>query len=169
MALPDLGIPQVPMSSEARRGWLRTNIPLETWRSVSGAQILRTLREHGMGVREQDFYRIRRDVLGLERYEEQIARLSPGSLVPKAWMLEQPDISLTSQAQYRFRVKVTNLETGEEEIITRAIADNRHLTRSEAEDIIGSLYVAPSAASNYRVEEITLMEVWTRPGKRLIR
>jgi len=150
-------------TSEQKRSWISQNISRDAWETESGAAILRELQEWGLGIREGDFYSIRREVLGLGYYEEQIRNLRPESLVPRGWMRSREHVDLTCNAQYRYQVRVIDNDTGEESEIVRAIAVDRHWTKEEAEDFIRNLYVMPEAKSNYTVQDVELFEVWTKP------
>lgn len=151
-------------TADARRSWITHNIPQSVWQTQSGAAILRELSEQGLGIRRTDFFAVRREVLDLGRYEDQILDLQPDSLVPRSWMHERPYTELTSKAQYRYKMTVTDLDTGESKVITRALSSNRHLTPQEATDMVRGLFTIPSATSNYQVDEVDLFEVWVRPG-----
>lgn len=157
------------MSGQARRGWIANNIPRSTWENVPGNQILDALKNAGMGIRRQDFQGIRRDVLGLEKFERQLERVEQNSLVPRAYMQPRGDLSLTSQAQYRFRVSVVDTETGETEILSRAMATNIHYTKAEAEEFMRTLLAGPLVQYNLEIDELKIYEVWTREDARLTR
>ena len=162
-------LPKTLLTGVKRRNWIEQNIKRSTWKNVPANQILNQLKEVGMGIRRQDFLKIRRDVLGLERFEEAFKKLSADTLAPRSWMVEKKPGLLTMQAQYRFRLRVTNIETGESEIISRAISSDQHYTKGEAEEFVNNWYTEPSETSNYVMEEATLYEVWIDPEARLER
>jgi len=165
-------LPEVPepvLGAEERRNWIRTHIRSAIWETVSGASILAELREWGLSISTSEFYSIRREVLGLGVYEERIRELGPDDLVPRAWMHVRPGFKLTAGAQYRFKLRVTDIDTGEEKTLVRAIASDRHYTKGEAQDVIRGLFTMPSATSNYVVDEVDLFEVWVMRGAYLER
>jgi len=160
-----LPVPVTPvMGSEATRNWIKFNISRKTWNTVSGAKILDALKAQGMGIREQDFYGIRREVMHLGYYEKQIQARSKTELIPRAWMHQVPRKVLTCNALYKTKMLVTNLETGEVEEWTRAIADDRHLTPQEILDIETQLVVSKLYEYNFELMEMQVSEVWIAEG-----
>lgn len=156
-------LPSVPIfkSLLGRNNWIQTNIPLSIWKTIPGTQLVDALRGSGLAIREQTFFDLRREVLGLEKYQESLSKLRSESLVPKAWMEARPGFKLTSQAQYRFSMLVRDNETGELQDITRALASDRHYTKGELEELASSMWTLPSEASNYTLEEAHLKSIWT--------
>jgi len=152
------------MGSEATRNWIRTNIPRSSWQTLSGASILDALKEQGMGIREQDFYAIRREVMHLGYYEQQIQARDKNQLIPRAWMHEVPTKMLTCKALYKTTMTVTNVETGEVETWSRAISDDRHLTPQEVLDIEAQLVVSKLYKYNYEMVDMQVSEVWVSEG-----
>jgi len=160
-----LPVPVTPvMGSEATRNWIKTNIARSAWETISGAKILTALKEQGMGIREQDFYYIRREVMHLGYYEKQIQALDKTQLIPRPWMHEMPPKVLTCKALYKTKITVANLETGEVEEWTRAIADDRHLTPQEVLDIEAQLVVSKLYEYNFEMMHMEVSEVWVSEG-----
>ena len=157
------------LTGQKRRNWIEQNIKRSTWKNTPANQILNALKEQGMGIRRTDFLEIRREVLSLEKYEEAFKGLRRESLAPRAWMTTKPPGVLGMKAQYRFRLKVTNIETGESDIISRAISTDQHYTKGEAQEFVEDWYDHPSETSNYVMEEATLYEVWVAPDASLQR
>ena len=164
---PDLPVPV--MGSEQTRNWIRTNIPRSSWETLSGASILEALKQEGMGIREQDFYEIRREVLHLGYYEQQLIARDKDQLIPRAWMHVVPERVLTCNALYKYKVQVINHETGEVETWTRAIADDRHMTPQEVIDQGHNLVVSRLYEYNYGLMDIQVSEVWVAEGAILSR
>lgn len=152
------------MGAEATRNWIRFNVNRTSWETLSGASILRALKEQGMGIREQDFYAIRREVLHLGYYEQQIQARDKNQLIPRAWMHEVPKKLLTCNALYKTKMTVANLETGEVEEWTRAIADDRHMTPQEVLDTETQLVVSKLYEYNYELMDMHVSEVWVTEG-----
>lgn len=163
------GFPDPLMGSEQTRNWIRTNIPRQSWQTLSGASILRTLKEQGLGIREQDFYAIRREVMQLGYYEQQIQARDKNQLIPRAWMHVVPKKVLTCNALYKYKIQVHNTETGEVETWTRAIADDRHMTPQEVIDQGQMLVVSRLYEYNYELMDIKVSEAWVAEGAILSR
>lgn len=167
MALPEP--PGGVLGSDERRNYILNSISREAWETQSGAQILNTLSAAGLGIREGDFYALRREVLGLQRYEEQLARLKDETLVPSAWMAERPALHLSMEAQYRYRLTVVDEETGEETVLSRAMATSKHYTRQEAEDQMRGLMAGILSEYGLQLTDTRIYEVWTRSEPKLTR
>ena len=161
--------PDPIMGAQETRNWIEFNIPRKAWKELSGASILRSLKEVGMGIREQDFYGIRRKVLSLGYYEQQLQARAIDQLVPRAWMNEVPKGLLTSNALYKYKVQVANLETGEVETWTRAISSNQHLTPQEVLDFGTNLVISKLYGYNYEMMDMHVSEVWVTEGAILSR
>ncbi len=167
MALP-FDKPAPFKDNKARNNWLANEISVKTWRTESGRNVLKAIRGAGVKIRDSTFWGIRRDVLGLQKHEEAIRRLTPGNLVPKSMMVVNPNVSLSKQAQYRFTATKVDMETGEETQIGRAIATDQHLTPEQTTAALDDLFEEPSPNSNYVVREIELYQVWIREDAKLI-
>lgn len=76
--------------------------------------MLGELRGLGLKIRTQDFFDIRRDVLGLRKYEEQIKGLNPATRVPRAWINDSHGWDLKSDFLYRVEVTGLDPNTGEQ-------------------------------------------------------
>lgn len=159
--------PTTFMSPEKRRGWIRNNINMETWNNNSGADILKSLSAAGMGIRKTDFLAIRRQVLGIVKFQRQLENLPSESLVPKAYMQERPTLKMTNNMQYRYSVLGYNPDTEERTVHTRAVSSNNWLTKEAAEDFIRDLYMFPHEDSNYIVESVLISEVWVQDKNKL--
>lgn len=156
------------MSAESRRGWIRNNISMKTWQTVPGNQLLNALKKTGMGIRRTDFLGIRRDVLGIVKYQEKMETLPGESLIPKGYMQDRSDIRMTNNLQYRFTVLGYDPETQERTAYVRAVSSNDWLTKDEAQEMIETLWMFPTENSNYIVEDIAIDEVWINDPNRLI-
>ena len=160
--LPDAPLPV--MGSEQTRNWIRQNTPRSAWQELSGAAILRAYKEQGMGIRESEFYKIRRDVMQLGYYEQQLIARDKNQLIPRAWMHNVPKKVLTCNALYKYKIEVHNMETGEVEIWTRALADDRHFTGQEVIDGAHARVISKLYDYNYELMNIELSEVWVVEG-----
>ena len=88
-------------TAQVLRNIITTSISHSAWETESGASILRLLRESGLGIREQDFYAIRREILDLQRYEEAVRGLRPDTRVPVAWIDPSPGWKLSENFLYQ--------------------------------------------------------------------
>ena len=150
-------------------GLLRGPSLASLWDAFSGASILSDLRDMGFEIRTQTFYDLRREILGLNKWEEQIKQLGNNILLPRAWMVERSDIDFSSQAQYRFDVEYTD-DNGESHTTVRSIASDIHYTKQELYDQFASIFGEGFAHSEeFIITSFDLKSVWTRPDARLIR
>lgn len=152
------------LSSEAAHNYVRTSIAMSEWETKSGASILRSLKEGGIGIREQDFYAIRREVLGLKRFEEQVKRLRPDTRVPVAWIDEAPGWHLKSNFLYQARVYGHDPKTGEEIERFFATSSKQELTREIAENAILSSLVGEEDFYAVIPDRVELFHVYHSVG-----
>ena len=166
MALP-FKTPAPFKTNEKRDKWLANKIKVKDWQAVSGRNMLKAIRGAGIKIRDNTFWGIRREVLGLQKWEEAIKSLNPGNIVPKHMMVVNSKVSLAKQAQYRFTATMTDLATGDESTIFRAISTDQQLTPNQTTAALDDLFEEPSANSNYLVKEIELYQVWIREDAKL--
>lgn len=101
---------------------------------LSGAEILRTLRQHGLGYRIQDFYNDLRILTGEARKWDTM------KFVPRDKVITE---KLYTPATYmakgnfitRFEVEVLDEETGEIKILYTSVIHDTPMTRRELEEI----------------------------------
>lgn len=167
MAFPKL--PAGPLGPDARRNWLRVNIKLDTWRTQSANAIYEVIKGTELGIRRTDFLALRRQVLGLERFEEQFATLGSTTLAPASWMEADHGRNIKLQAQYRFKVPTLDLETGEVTIETRAISSDQWYTREEAEEAMWDHLAGDMSKYQKEFLGIDLYSVWTQEQPHLQR
>jgi len=117
---------------DQKRAYIANSIPKKTWKTESGAAILRTLQDQGLGVKEKDFYAIRREIIGLEKYEEQIRGLKPETRVPRAWLSAATYWDIKSNFLYRFEVTGIDPKTGKKTTEYFSHGSNEELTIEEA-------------------------------------
>ena len=154
---------------KARRSFIRNNIADELWRTESGASILDSLRNLGLGINTQDFYNIRSQKLEEFERREIFETLHPDQLIPYADMTERDDIHMTMDAQYRLRMTVYNPDIDDTEFVYRSIADDRHYTKREIEGMAEGLFSMGGEGYNFSIENVELEDVWIRPNTRLWR
>lgn len=161
MALP-FKAPAPFKTNDARDKFLANQIKVKDWQETSGRNMLKAIRGAGIKIRDNTFWGIRREVLGLSKWEEQIRRLTPGAIVPKHMMTVNTKVSLSKQAQYRFTGQKVNLSTGETTDILRAVATDQHLTPDQTVEAIQDIHDEPSESSNYKIINMQLYQVWIR-------
>ena len=146
------------------RNIITTSIAHSTWETESGASILRTLKDAGLGIREKDFYAIRREILGLKRYEEQVQRLRPDTRVPVSWIDEVPGWELKGNFLYQARVTGRDPVTGE--TITRyfATSTDQELFKETAENAVYDSLVGEEEFYNIVPEIVELFHVYHKVG-----
>lgn len=157
-------MPDPLFTAEGRRAYIANSIGIERFRSESGASIYKDLQASGLGIREQDFYAIRRDVLDLYRYQESIEKLKPTTRVPRAWMGDTHRLNLTEDLLYRFRVEGTDPETGDDVEGFFSVSTSQELTKELAEDAIMGMLIGEDDFYEITVSGATLYQVFHMPG-----
>ena len=159
--------PRIFNSSQARNNFITESIGSARFQAFSGTAILRSLRNSGVQIRTQTFFSLRREVLGLTRFEESIRGLRPDTYVPRAWISERPNLKLSQLGQYRIKLDVFDGETGEPDTIFRAIATDKYYTSGQAMDHMRELIAGPLAQYNISIESMELYQVWSTNSARL--
>lgn len=146
-----------------KTAYVRNSIPEDTWRNQSGASILKELQELGVGIREKTFYDIRRKVLDLYKYEEQVKGLRPDTRVPRAWMSPADDIKISNNYMYRFRVSGIDPETGEqiEKFFARSVSTD--MSKSAAEALMLATIAGEEKFYDIQATTAELFHVYKRP------
>lgn len=157
-------MPDPLFTAEGRRNYIANSVSLDDWRTRSGAAIFNDLQAGGLGIREQDFYAIRREVLDLYRYQEQIEALKPTTRVPRAWMSDKHRMDMKNDYQYRFRVEGLDPETGDEVEAFYSISTGQELTKQNAEDAIMSMLIGEEDFYEIVVKNATLYQALHMPG-----
>lgn len=157
-------MPDPLFTAEGRRNYIANSVSLDDWRTRSGASIYKDLQTGGLGIREQDFYAIRRDVLDLYRYQEAIEGLKPQTRVPRAWMSDKHRMQLSNDYQYRFRVEGLDPETGDEIESFYSVSSEQELTKQNAEDAIMSMLIGEEEYYEIVVKNATLYQALHMPG-----
>lgn len=150
------------------RNFARVSIYSAYSPDVSARQMIRDMRELGLGYNNQQMNDDIRMVKGLEKYEGQLRRMDPGGIIPKAYQQKVP-YKLSEQGQYRFRA--TMYDPDEEELVyeTRALASNKWYTKEEAEQEMENRLFGPSPDYPMRLIGVDLYEVWVREDGELTR
>jgi len=130
----------------------------------SGAQLLSDLREGGVRIATSMFYDIRRQVLGLSRYEEQISNLLPGTLIPKAWTDIKHGLSLSGEYLYRLRYDIIDPDTGKAEETFTSLLSNEQLTVLEVKEQVLRVIDETPTSQATSIENLELFQAMQRPG-----
>lgn len=145
-------------------GFIRNSIPHELWSTQSGASVLRDLRDAGVAIRTQTFYNIRRQVLGLTKYEEQIASLRPERRTPLAWYVEDHGLNLSEKFYYRSRITGLDPDTGEAVTKYISITTNNELTKQQVEDSVSSLIAGEEDYYGVTEYSVEYYQALAKPG-----
>ncbi len=151
-------------SATQRRNAVRHYFKEAEWKSRSGTSMLTELRAGGLGIRSSDFFKIRRDILGLSRYEEQIKGLRPDTLVPKSWYTDTHGLSLSKRFQYRAEITGIDPATGKRTTkILTVISDQLQSPGAVEREIDGFLRADPDLyqVTDYQVK---LFRAYQRPS-----
>ena len=100
------------IGAAARRGLIRNILPGMLARNISGAEALRQFRDAGLGIREADFYDIRREVLGLEQRQGRI-KYEGADHIPTDATFDTNDYALPKR--YRLISEVDYFDMGKRE------------------------------------------------------
>lgn len=153
-----------PVGPDETRNWLRTTLPERIWTGLSGSELLRQLRDIGVSIRTQDFFQVRREVLGLQLHQEAIGQLGADRLVPAALFNESHGLELSQDFQYRFRIAVRDPVTGEITEFMRALSSSEQLTKAEAEAEMADMQAESAETYGYEVESVSLFNALAQPG-----
>ena len=158
MPLPDLSI----FGSSELRNFLRTAGQELFTEYTSGASLLSDLRAAGGAIRDADFYDIRRQVLGLGRYTEQLQNRDDDQLIPQAWTYKNSGLALSSDYLYRVKAIGTDPSTGQQIERFFSVASNDQLTPGQVKDVIGTMVVGEEGFYGINVDHFELFEALGR-------
>ena len=145
------------------KNWLRTSGEA-IFTSQTGEQALDFIREQGMQIRTSDFYDIRREVLGRQKYTEQLAGLTENTLIPQAWTVFDHGLNLSENFQYRFNVTGTTTSTGEAFDRRYAVSSMYQLTPQEAANQLTSMLMNAEEESAMTIDAMDLTASLGNPG-----
>lgn len=152
------------LRGEGLRNWLRTAGQGFFTDFESGAAGLDAFREAGYSIRTQDFYAIRRQVLGLQVYQEQLSTLNYDSLIPAAWTSDTHGLTLSSD--FLYRVRLTGFVPGTDVPVERfvSVASNNQLSAGDVLEQAQSMIQGEE--SFYGVESYLadIVQALARPG-----
>lgn len=162
----DLGLAGIefPSSSGETRDWLRTLLPDVFIEYGQGANVLRQLQEHGVGINRGAFYTAWNNRLediarraSFQVYEAD--RFAPQSI----WKTDH-DMQLNTNLVYRFKVTGTNYMTGEDDEAYFSIGSNSELLIGEAENNLLGLLAGEEEYYGIYIDNMMLDEVLAVPG-----
>lgn len=153
-----------PQSGEGLFNSLRTSGSRLFKEYSSGASLLSDLREGGVRIATSMFYDIRRQVLGLVRYEEQISKLLPGSLIPKSWTDKLHGLSISGKYLYRLRYDIIDPDTGEAETSFSSLLSNEQLTVLEVKQQALRVIDETPDSERTTMENLELFQAMERSG-----
>lgn len=158
--LPD----EFPFSGQALQNWLRTSGQQIFTQFETGAEALEYLRSQGAAIRDSTFYDIRREVLGLQLYQEQLGRISEDNLLPAAYHVENHGLNLSED--FLYRVKVDGFDPMTNEPVTKyfAISSDHQMTPGEVVDNLSTMIEGESVFYEVQPEEYTVTSALARPG-----
>ncbi len=155
--------PDFPVKGEKLQNWLRTSFLPATVKDASGRQLLTDLRDMGAKIRTQTFFDIRREVLGIEKHQEAVTKVSTNAMVPEAFMITDHGLALSKNIQYRFEVTGISPLTGDELSWNYSLSASDPLIAGNAEDVIRSLIAGNEEFYGITLDEVTLVAVLADP------
>lgn len=146
------------------RKWLYNNVGPGTFRALTANSFLDILKGQGLGIRRTDFLKIRRDVLGYERFEESIKKLRPETRIPRAWFNNPTEFEMSKDFQYRFKVTGTDPITGKDIEQVFSWGSDIEVSVEMAEASITSLIVDEEEFYDLRLDSVDVIQGWVREG-----
>jgi hypothetical protein len=162
-----MGFPILPGYDPERdtAKFLTTEFSLDVWQERSGADILRELRASGWQIRTETFYNIRLEALGQVKHQEQIYGLRPSSLIPEAWVTENPHWELGQDYLYQLEVLGESIEGEQLEIRYYSLYAKARLTKEELTGQILNLIAEHAKEYDFNVFDAEVVRVLGRPER----
>lgn len=149
---------------KARRAYIYGSISRETWQTMSGVDILDALRSVDMGIREADFYNIRRRKLTEFRRESEIEQLPRNEPVPMAQTEEMQEWELKKNLYYRIRVEGRDPETGMTKSRYVVVTTDEWRTIEDLEEYAKDIVVADPIHYEIELEAVSLVGAFHKRG-----
>ena len=124
--------------------------------------MLQQLRGLGMKIRRQDFQGVRREVLGFERFEQQVRATPKSNRVPRAFINPNPNWKMSEKFLYRFEILGSDPVSGEGLLQFFAISSPTELTVEAAEAMMLSLIVGQAEFYGILIEQANLRQLVQR-------
>ncbi len=153
----------LPTSSTKVRAFLRHNLSHDIWKGNTGSAILADLKARGLGIRAQDFFAIRRQVLSQDEFSGQISGVQPNEFVSQAQWKTDHGISLSTNLQYRFDVTGIDQSTGQRVTRTYNLGSDSEKTRAQVEAELFAILANDAEAYGLAVEKVDLDYVLVDP------
>lgn len=152
-----------PYSGIALQNWLRTSGQNIFTEFETGAAGLEYLRSIGGSIRDSTFYEIRRQVLGLEKYQENLGNVDDNNLIPMAWTVSDHGLDLSQN--FLYRVEVTGTDPTDGTPVTKyfAISSDKQLTPGQVTDALGAMIGGESVFYEIEAEDYTVTSALVRP------
>lgn len=145
-------------SLSIKRNYLRTTLAPIFKAFPTGSAALSWFRESGGTIRTQDFYDVRRQVLGLTKYEENIKNLAGDHIIPRTWINQEHGLELKGkEIYYRQQVKGIDPRTGEEKEMWITILDDKQRSKEWVQEEAGNYIAGDPEWYQIEVEEFGRM------------
>ncbi len=154
----------LPKSGEGLFNSLRTAGSRLFKEYASGASLLTDLRAGGVEIATSMFYKIRRQVLGLTRYEEQIKTLLPGTLIPKSWTDVEHGLSLSGEYLYRLRYDIIDPDIGKVDTAFVSLLSNEQLTVLDIKEKVLLIIDETPTSQPTTIENLEVFQAMQKPG-----
>lgn len=145
-----------PLEGESLRNWLGSAGQRIFTEFISGREALDWLRSQGGAIRTQDFYAIRREVLGRSVYDHLIDTLRENTLVPLGWTVYDHGWELSQNYLYMVDVTGTDPWTGDKVTKHFSVASDYQLTPGEIYANLGGMIEGEEAFYELVPEEYEL-------------
>ena len=150
------------------RKWLYNSVSPNAFNPLKGGftanGFLDFLKDAGLGIRRTDFLKIRRDILGYERFEESIKNLKPQTRIPRAWFNNPTEFEMSKDFQYRFKVTGTDPITGKDIEQVFSWGSDIEVSVEVAEAQITSLIVDEEEFYDLRLHSVDVIQGWVKEG-----
>jgi hypothetical protein len=145
------------------RNWLRTSGE-GIFKNRTGEEALAFIREFGIRIRTQDFYAIRREVLDLTKYQEQLGAINENVLIPLHYTDTTHGLNISENFLYRFNVTGTTTSTGEAFERRYAVASMYQLSKADAADLLTDMLSNAERESAMTIDSMELDSSLGKPG-----
>ncbi len=153
----------LPESSKGIRAFLRFNLRHEVFQNNTGSAILSELKGRGLGIRSQDFFRIRNEVLNEDKFKAAISVLPDNEFVPQAQWNTDHGIEISKNLQYKFKVAGRDKTTGRFTTRFYNLASDTEKTQAEIENELFQILANDPEAYQLDVTKVELDYILARP------
>lgn len=149
-----------PLTGEGLRGFLEHSYLPAVVHDNSGASILKAIRAVGGKIRTDDFYVIRRRVLGITVHQEALTANPDDISIPVSYYNDTHEWQLNTKFLYKFDVRGIDPVTGEPVETGFHLGSDRELTKEEAYNQLSSKLMGLSeyyGVSDYEMEMVAAL------------